>query len=177
MDFDQLVLKYSHAAQYVAAEGRVTPDYQPATGRRDPQRTYLHAIAGRKPLATCHGCESIAEVARRFLDTQSGAVAVVDEGGRAQSVLTSDTLLAWVASGGGDARQQAIDTLLEHPPTVMPPDASVTDGVIAMGDAGVPAIAITSDGTPHGRLQAIVTPTDLALLFGESRPRCSGISG
>ena len=36
-----------------------------------------------------------------------------------------------------------------------------------MGRAAVPAIAITADGTPDGRLQAIVTPTDLALLFGE----------
>ena len=49
----------------------------------------------------------------------------------------------------------------------MSPDASVTDGVIAMGRATTPAIAITADGTPHGRLQAIVTPADLALLFGE----------
>ncbi len=36
-DFDEFVLKYPHAVQYVAAEGRVTPDYQPATGRRNPQ--------------------------------------------------------------------------------------------------------------------------------------------
>jgi CBS domain-containing protein len=36
-----------------------------------------------------------------------------------------------------------------------------------MGDADVPALAITTDGTLEGRLQAIVTPADLALLFGE----------
>jgi CBS domain-containing protein len=167
MDFDGFVLKYPYAAQYVAAEGRVTPDYQPTAGRRDPQRTYLHAVAGRKPLSTCRGHDSIAHVARRFLDTQSEAMAVVDAGGRAQAVLTSETLLAWVAAGGGNAQQQVIETLLEDAPTVLSPDASVTDGVIAMGRAAVPAIAITADGTPDGRLQAIVTPTDLALLFGE----------
>jgi hypothetical protein len=38
------VLKYAHsAAKYVAAEGRVTPDYQPATGRRDPPQRTLPA--------------------------------------------------------------------------------------------------------------------------------------
>ena len=166
-DFDQFVLKYPHAAQYVAAEGRVTPDYQPATGRRDPQRTYLHTVAGRKPLATCHGHDTIAHVARRFLDAHTHAMAVVDGEGRARGVLTGETVLRWVAAGGGNSRQQAIDTLLEAPPTVVAPDASVTDAVIAMGDAEVPAIAITADGTPDGRLQAIVTPADLALLFGE----------
>ena len=71
LDFDEFVLKYPHAAQYVAAEGRVTPDYQPAAGRRDPQSTYLHAVAGRKPLSTCHGHDSIAHVAQRLLDSQS----------------------------------------------------------------------------------------------------------
>jgi CBS domain-containing protein len=166
-DFDEYALKYSHAAQYVAAEGRVTPDYQPASGRREPQSTYLHAIVGRKPLSTCQGSETVAQVARRFLDTHSQAMAVVDEAGRARAVLTPETVLTWVAGGGGNAQQEAIETLLVEPPTALAPDASVTDGVIALGDASVPAIAITTDGTPDGRLQAIVTPSDLALLFGE----------
>jgi CBS domain-containing protein len=166
-DFDEYVLKYSHAAQYVAAEGRVTPDYQPASGRRDPQSTYLHAIVGRKPLSTCQGSDTVAQVARRFLDTHSQAMAVVHEDGRARAVLTPETVLTWVAGGGGNAQQQAIETLLVDPPTALAPDASVTDGVIALGGASVPAIAITTDGTPDGRLQAIVTPSDLALLFGE----------
>ena len=83
------------------------------------------------------------------------------------AVLTAETVLAWVAAGGGDAQQQAIEALLDAPPTVVAPDASVTDGVIAMGGADVPALAMTTDGTPEGRLQAIVTPADLALLFGE----------
>ena len=166
-DFDQFVLKYSHAAQYVAAEGRVTPDYQPVTGRRSPQDTYLHAVVGRKPLSTCRGHDSIAHVAQRFLDSQSQAMAVVDDGGRARGVLTAETMLSWVAAGGGSAHQQVIETLLENPPTVVAPDALVTDGVIAMGGAAVPALAITTDGTPEGPLQAIVTPSDLALFFGE----------
>jgi CBS domain-containing protein len=166
-DFEELVLKYSHAVQFVAAEGRVTPDYQPASGRRDPQNTFLHALVGRKPLSTCRPHDTIAHVAQRFLETQSEAMAVVDDDGRGQALLTAQTLLNWVAAGGGNAHEHAIDTLLEEAPTVMPPDASVTDGVIAMGGTGTPALAITADGTANSRLQAIVTPADLALLFGE----------
>ena len=138
LDFDEFVLKYPHAAQYVAAEGRVTPDYQPAAGRRDPQRTFLHAVAGRKPLTTCHGHDSIAHVARRFLDSQSEAVAVVDAEGRAQAVLNS----RHVAHVGCRRRRQCAAAghrdAAGGAPTVMSPDASVTDGVIAMGRAAVP---------------------------------------
>jgi CBS domain-containing protein len=166
-DFDELVFRYSHATQYVAAEGRVTPDYQPATGRRGPQDTYLHSVVGRKPLSMCRGDDSIALVAQRFLDSQSQAMAVVDEIGRARGMLTAEAVLSWVASGGGDARHQSIETLLENPPTVVAPDALVTDGVIAMSGAAVPALAMTTDGTPDGRLQAIVTASDLAVAFGE----------
>ncbi len=166
-DFDALVMKYPHAAQFVAAEGRVTPDYQPATERRQPQSTFLHALVGRKPLSICQAGDTIAEVAQRLLNSQSEAMAIVDGDGRAEALVTSATLLGWVAAGGGDAHRQAIGSLLSDVPTIMPPDASVTDGVIAMGRATTPAIAITADGTPRGRLQAIVTPADLALLFGE----------
>jgi CBS domain-containing protein len=166
-DFDEFVLKHPYAAQYVAAEGRVTPDYQPVTGRRNPQGTYLHAVVGRRTFSTCNGHDSIAHVAQRFLDSQSQALAVVDDGGRARAVLTAETVLSWVASGGGNAHAQPIETLLENPPTVVSPDALVTDGVIAMSGAAVPALAMTTDGTADGRLQAIVTPADLALFFGE----------
>ena len=102
-----------------------------------------------------------------FSTRSSQAMAVVDDGGRARGVLTAETraLLGrrWrrqrTAAGDRDAAGGA--------PTVVAPDASVTDGVIAMGGADVPALAITADGTPDGRLQAIVTPADLALFFGE----------
>jgi CBS domain-containing protein len=36
-----------------------------------------------------------------------------------------------------------------------------------MSGAAVPALAMTTDVTPDGRLQAIITPGDLALFFGE----------
>ena len=36
-----------------------------------------------------------------------------------------------------------------------------------MGAAGVGALAITADGTTNGRLQAIVTPGDLTMVFGD----------
>jgi CBS domain-containing protein len=76
-------------------------------------------------------------------------------------------VLAWVAAGGGNSHTQSIATIMEGAPLVVAPDASATDGVIAMGGADVRAIAITTDGTTEGRLQAVVTPADLATLFGE----------
>ena len=102
-----------------------------------------------------------------MLATGSDAVAMLDTGDRLRAVLTGETLLRWVAAGGGDAHLQSIEALMPVAPTVIAPDTSVTDGVIAMGAAGVGALAITADGTTNGRLQAIVTPGDLTTCFGE----------
>lgn len=165
-DFEQYILKHPHAAQYVAAEGRVTADYQGAAARRNPQRTFLHAAVGQRPLSTCGTDEAIATVAARLLDARSGAIAVLD-GGKVRAVLTAETLLGWVAAGGGDAHMQPIGGLLTGTPVIVPADASVTDGVIELGQSGAGALAITADGTAHGRLQALVTPGDLAPSFGE----------
>ena len=84
-----------------------------------------------------------------------------------RGVLTSDTLLAWLANGGGDAGAHAVEALLPGVPRVVSPNASVSDGVIAMSGSAVNAVAITADGTKTGRLQAIMTSSDLAPLFGE----------
>ena len=50
-DFDACVMKDPSAAQYVAAEGRVTADYQPTGEQRAPQQTFLHNLVGARPPA------------------------------------------------------------------------------------------------------------------------------
>lgn len=166
-DFEQHVLKHPHAAQYVAAEGRVTADYQGTAARRDPHRTFLHAAIAHTPLVICRTGESVADAAARLLDSRSDAVAVVDEADAVKGVLTAETLLGWVAAGAGDARTQAVEDLLASPPVIVPAHASVTDGVIEMGRTGTSVLAMTSDGTASGQLQALISRADLAPLFGE----------
>jgi CBS domain-containing protein len=57
--------------------------------------------------------------------------------------------------------------VLQEPPVALSPDASVADGVLAMGTAGAAALAITGDGTTDARLHAIVTAANLAPVFGD----------
>jgi len=166
-DFDGCVLKHPHAAQYVAAEGQVTPDYQGAATRHDPHRTFLHALVGQKAVSTCAPADTVAHVAERMLAAGSEAVAILEADDRLRGVLTREALLRWVAAGGGDARRDTIEALELAPPTAIAPDASVTDGVLAMAATGAGALAITADGAAHGRFQALVTPNDLAACFGE----------
>jgi CBS domain-containing protein len=166
-DFSQFILKYAHAVQYISAEERLTADYQSAGTRRDPHRTFLHFFVGHRPLATCRATDAVAHVAQRLLDARADAVAVLDGDGLLHSVVTSDTLLGWVAAGGGDAGLTPAGALLDDVPAVVPPQASVSDGVIAMNGSAVNAVALTADGTRTGRLQAVITPADLAPLFGE----------
>ncbi len=52
------------------------------------------------------------------------------------------------------------------PPTVAA-DASIADGVIAIGAASADAVAMTTDGTATGRLLAVVTTRDLMPAFGD----------
>jgi CBS domain-containing protein len=165
-DFEACVLKYPHAAQYVAAEGHATPDYRPVGGPRDPQDVFLHDLVARRRLPVCGADGSLADAARSLLASRSHAIAAVDADDRLRSVLTAERLIGWVAAGGGDARRP-IEDLLPEAPVVVAPDATVAQGVLTMGAAGADVLAVTADGTATGALQALVTSADLAALFGE----------
>ena len=165
-DFETCVLKYPHAVQYVTAEGRVTTDYQPVVGLREPHRLFVHDLVGGRAVAACRSQDTIGEAAGRLLASRSKALAVLDDERRTRAVLTVDDFLRWVAAGGGDV-QNPVDELVQSPPTAVGPQASVADSVLAMAVAGVDAVAITADGTPAGSLQALVTHGDLGELFGE----------
>ena len=164
-DFEAFVLKYPDAARYVAAESRVAPDYQAAGERRDLSRLFLHDLTARRTLAVCSADDSIANVAGRLLASRSGALVVVDADHRARGVLSSEAVLAWVASGAGDGKQR-VETLLGDPPLTMAPNASVADGLLKIAANAADGVAITDDGTPQGRVQSLITRRDLAPLFG-----------
>jgi CBS domain-containing protein len=166
-EFDQYILKSPHAAQYIAAAGRLTTEYQGAAVRREPHNTYLHTVVGKMPLAICQATDTLSHVGERLLTTRSGAVAVVDVAQRLCGVLTAGTLVRWIAAGGGDAHQQTIGTLLSGTPAVVSPDSAVSDGVLALIAGGGDALAITTDGTTASNVEALVTPGDLMAVFGD----------
>ena len=165
-EFRAYVLKHEYARRYTEAYGNVSADYQSTEERRDPQSVFLHELAGRKKLVTCNAQDSIREVARRMRTTGADAIAVVDSEQRGRAVLTAVSFLEWIEEGGGDVRKP-VASLLGHAPLAMAASASVTEGVLAMGAAGTAALALTSDGTSEGRLQAIVTSRDLEPAFGD----------
>jgi signal-transduction protein with cAMP-binding, CBS, and nucleotidyltransferase domain len=167
VDFEAFVLKYPHARQYVGAEGRVTPDYQPAVEKRELTRVFLHDVVGRNTLPTCSRFDTIATAVGKLLASRCDAMVVMDGDQRARAVLTGDMVLRWVASGAGSA-EQPVETLVLRMPATVAPDASVADGLLTMGIGDVEAVAITDDGAATGRVQAVVTRRDLAPLFGEN---------
>jgi CBS domain-containing protein len=164
--FKSFVLKYEYVRRYAAAYGNVNEDYQSTEERREPQDIFLHELAARKKLLSCNAHDSISEVARTMRTTGAEAIAVVDSEQRVRTVLTASSFLEWIEEGGGDS-QQPIVTLVRRPPLAVAANASVTEGVLAMGAADSAALAITSDGTADGRLLAIVTSRDLEPTFGD----------
>lgn len=163
-DFDACVMTHSSAAQYVAAEGRVTADYQPAGQQQAPQRAFLHHLIGARTPDTCSPDTSIRDAARQMLASASNALAVVDDT-HTRGVVTVDGLLRWLADGSGEV-SQSVETILAPVPAVAP-GTSVADAVLAMEGARASALTMTSTGTTDGALQAVVTTTDLGRLFGE----------
>ena len=165
-DFEDLVLKYPYARQFVEAHDAVTADYQWAKDARDPQEMFLHDVVGRKALESGSAQMSIRDVAQSMLTTGSDALAIVDEDNRIQAVVTVNSVLAWVAAGAGHA-EEPIAGLLRGAPPAVGPAASVIDGVLAIAEADADALAVTSDGSSSGQLQALVTPRDVARVFGD----------
>ncbi len=163
-DFEAFVLKYPYARQYVAGLGTVSSELQRTDGRPDAERLFLHDFAG--PLQTCRPQDSIAEAARVMVRTGVDTLAVVDAESRPIGVVTLASLLTWIADGGGNPAGAVSSLQTALPPTV-PPDATMADGVIAMGTSECGAVAMTSDGTPGGHLLAVVAPKDLAPAFGD----------
>ena len=75
-DFETHVLKYPHAAQYIAAEAEVSADYQPSAGRREPRRIFLDEVMKSGPRPTCRADDTIADAARLLLTARAEAIAV-----------------------------------------------------------------------------------------------------
>ena len=98
-EFDQYILKSPHAAQHIAAEGRLTTDYQGAGVRREPHQTYLHTLVGKTPLTICQATDRVSLVGEQLLTTKSGAVAVIGADQRLRGVVTAKTLVRWIEIG------------------------------------------------------------------------------
>jgi CBS domain-containing protein len=165
-DFETCVLKYPHAVEYVTAGSGMSSNYQPAGGREDLQDVLLHDVAPRQPLASCTDDASVYDAARQMVAGRGAPIVVLDAGNRARGVLTADTFLKWVAEGGADARQP-VKTLRYEAAATVPRHASLADGLLKMGMANADTLVITDDGTADGRAEALITPRDLAPLFGD----------
>ena len=151
----------------MSALGSVVTDFKRTDERADPRRMFLHDVAG--PLQTCGVEQSVADAARMLTRTGAEAVAVADGSSQILGLITPRTLLAWIADGGGSANRSLSEMPLEMPPT-LGPDASIADGVMAMGNSEAGAVAMTADGTPSGQLLAVLTTA-------RSRPRVRRSTG
>jgi CBS domain-containing protein len=164
-DFADLLEKYPHALHYVTATSGVAAGYEPAGSRQQPHEIFLHDLVRRKTLHTCLEHESVRDAARRLLGGVD-AIAVVDGQQRPLGIITAHDLLTWIATNGGSG-DQPVESLPFKSLCSVAPDAVVADSVVKMGTARADALAITADGTPDGRLHAIVTARDMAPAFGD----------
>ena len=101
-----------------------------------------------------------------MLNANAEMLLVPDSDKGTSTLLTASSFVEWAANGGGDPDQPA-RTVFRKAPLTMRADATVVEGVLATASINAPGLTITSDGTPQGRVQSIVTARDLESIFGD----------
>jgi CBS domain-containing protein len=166
-DFSQYVLKYERAAQYVETDAHVVAEAGATGLGSQPHLTPLSSLAEHQTLTTCRSTDTIASSVARLLRERSGVLAVLGDDDGVVSALSAEAILRWVASGAGDAHVSIVDQLTTELPSMVSTDATVSDGILSASGSAGHIVAITSDGTRAGQLQALVTRSDFARFFGE----------
>jgi CBS domain-containing protein len=164
-DFEALIEKYPYVRQFVEAHDTVSAEFEWARDTKAFHEVFLHEVVSRKPLERCGPETTVRDIAASMLATGTDAIAVVDGDQRLKGVVTVNGLLQWVSSGAGNPDSTA-DSVRRETPAVGS-GASLIDGVLAMVEAGAEAVAVTSDGSPGGQLQALVTTRDISRAFGD----------
>jgi len=164
-DFEPLLLRYPHAAQYVAAYSAVTADYKAPGEHPQAHEIFLADLVRDRAPAHCPASTPIREAARLLSESGAQALALT-KGGELAALLTPADLLHWIAAGAANPEQPA-HTVARTAAVTMAPQTLVSDCVLAMAELRASAAALTSDGSPHSALQSIVTASSLAPAFGD----------
>ncbi|MGE3839958.1 MAG: putative nucleotidyltransferase substrate binding domain-containing protein [Vicinamibacterales bacterium] len=163
-DFESLLFQYPHAQRYVSTYSGRAP-LQIGEVARDPASLFLHEALGVREVSVCPMSATIADAARSLLESGTDAAAVLDSGRRAAAIVSTSSVMAWVATGGGDARQMAAS--IGRAPVAVGPETTVADATLAFATSDTDVLTLTSTGTVDGAVQALVTPRDLVVAFGD----------
>lgn len=164
-DFEQLLARYPHAAQYIAAYAAVTADYKAPGERPHPHEIFLADLVRDRAPIHCLESATIRDAARLLSESGAQALALTKDC-ELSALLTPADLIQWIAAGAPNPEQPARSIASTVPITVAP-QTLVSDCVLAMAESRSSAAALTSDGTPRTALQSIVTASCLAPAFGD----------
>ena len=165
-DFEPLLTKYPDAERFLAAHASVSTDYEAPGQRPGAHEIFLYdAVREQEPL-TCAASDSIRDAALKMSGRGARAIAVVEGEGHVAGVLTSDSLVRWIAEGGADAGAP-VSTVMDRTPSTIAPEATAGQAVVTMAEAGTDVAAITRNGTADGTLHGLVTARELTPVFGD----------
>jgi CBS domain-containing protein len=123
----------------------------------------LYEAARRTQVPVCSPANTIREAAKAMTQAGTAAVCVSDGDGNVVGVLTAGAILE--AIGKDTSSGERVDAIMDASPCFLPPEATVSQCVLAMGPAS--AAVITKGGEPHGQLHGMISASDLAPAFGE----------
>jgi CBS domain-containing protein len=164
-EFEPLLKRYAHAAEYITATSAATTDYQAGSTRKPPHEVFLADLVRDRAPLQCAPSASIQEAAALLKDSAAQALALTDEG-KVTAILTAADFLRWIASGASDP-SQSVSGIATEPLLTVAPQTLVSDAVLAIAEQRTSAAALTTDGSPETPLQTIVTSASLAPAFGD----------
>jgi CBS domain-containing protein len=165
-DMEPLLTRYPSAGRYLAAHASVSASYEAPDSRRRIERLFAHEAIRRRPLLTCSPADTVRDAVRRMNQAGSSAIAVLSAEGALRGVLTAERVLASLAEGEG-IPDLPVEKLLAEAPGTVAPNTTVDQCLLILADRADGVVAITEGGTAGGRVHALVTPADLAPVFGE----------
>ncbi|MFN7934124.1 MAG: putative nucleotidyltransferase substrate binding domain-containing protein [Bryobacteraceae bacterium] len=178
-DFEPLLRKYPAAASYVEAHASVSADFHAAGPRELPSQVRVYDVAWARAAVTGAATDTVQQAARRMSEAGARAIAILDDQHRVLGMLTTDALLRGL--GAGCFHSATILDKAMDPPCCVAPQSSVSQAILAMAAARTEFAAMTSDGTPAGRFEGIVSSNDLSSVFGsspfDSMPRIATADG
>lgn len=146
-----LLERHPQAAEYVAAHAAVTSGYAAQGDRARPYELPAAGFAAEMPACPEHA--TIRDAARRLAETGAPALAV-----SGTAVITTGDVLQWVADGALHPDQPARELARENTAAALPPEATVSDAVLAM--------AATRSGWMRAG-SGVVTAAALTPAFGD----------
>jgi CBS domain-containing protein len=162
-DFERIVLARPDARRFIEAYDSVSSPTTVDATMREPHQIELRELLSNAHVETCTPLASVQDVAQ-LIAAGREAVGVLDDDNALRGIVTSETIVEWVARG--HQGHETVGRVLGNPPPRVNESTSVADAALTLAEHHVEALAVSADPS-SGSLQQMVTRRLIGRVFGD----------